>query len=324
LAEAPFDSGLIRVLKNSAINLEELDIISKAIMNMETVEGIGLFRTEPCDANLLGFISDIGQQVVSLRCCIVYCPQPHGVKLSVRSSVREIMASEIAVFLCRGAGNGGGTMDKAGGFITFKGIRDTAGEQSPEEFLRDRVTAYTGYYDHIYAGDNDIDFNAMARYKKLPLTVGFVKSNDVFPSGTKVTVRTLEGDIDTRTDDDLYLMIGIQGEVYPIRKERFNASYTVSEIPYAPSLEYIPVLLNRNTGERKELMVYAHSCVPSVDKIILAKPLEKATKVFTHWDTDKYFSGAAGDWLAANEDDFNDCYIIREDIFLKTYAALCG
>jgi nanoRNase/pAp phosphatase (c-di-AMP/oligoRNAs hydrolase) len=131
LADIPNDAGLIRKLKNSAITVEELDIIGETLRNRESFGGIGLFRAQPCDANLLGFTSDIAQQVVRMDCCVVYCLQPHGVKLSVRSSAREIMASEIAEFLCREAGSGGGNIEKAGGFLSFRKLQEISGAAPP-------------------------------------------------------------------------------------------------------------------------------------------------------------------------------------------------
>jgi phosphoglycolate phosphatase len=320
LAEITCDSGLVRKLKSSAITTQELDIIGRALRNREIIGGVGLFRAEPCDANLLGFASDIVQQVVHIDCCVVYCMQPHGIKLSVRSSAREIMASEIAAFLCRGAGGGGGTLEKAGGYMSFKGIAEASDAQEPEDFIKDRIREYISHYDLIYAGKNDIDFSAMKLYKKLPNPVGFAKSADIVPDGTKITVRTLEGDVDLSANDDIYLMIGIKGEVYPIKKQRFELSYDVPGIHYSPELEYVPAIINRFTGERHEILPYAKTCVPNNEKLVRAVQIERAAKVFTQWDTDKYFSGVKGDWLVANEGSFEDCYIVRSDIFEESYV----
>lgn len=319
LSEVHCDTGLIRKLKNSAITEEELDIVGDTLGSKELIGSIGIFLSKPCDANLLGFASDIAQQVVQIECCVVYCKQPHGIKLSIRSATREIMASEIAGFICRDAGSGGGAVEKAGGFISYKGIEETSPGSDPEDFLRTRISDYLNYYDHVYAGNNNIDFSVMKLYKKLPLSVGFVKSADVFPGGTKITIRTLEGDVDTITDENTYLMIGIMGEVYPIKKERFETSYSLLDLPYIWELEYAPVILQRITGERYDILPYAKSCVPNDEKFVRAVKLTKPAKVFTEWDLEKYYIGERGDWLVANEDDYNDCYIVRNDIFEKSY-----
>lgn len=321
LAELKHDAGLIKKLKNAAITLGELDIISGALQKYEILTNIGLFKANPCDPNLLGFTSDIAQQVIQLDCCVIYCEMPHGLKLSVRTSTREIMAYEIADFICREAGSGGGSLDKAGGFISYAKINEISA-LSADEYLRERIRIYLGNYDYIYAGEHNEDFGGMPIYKKLPRPVGFVPSCDVFPAGTKITIRTLEGDVDTVTDGDVYLMIGIQGEVYPIKKERFEKSYSVPGEMYCIETDYMPTILNRFTDERQNLIPFAKICIPRDDKLVRARILEKDTKVFTQWDTERYYQGLAGDYLVANEGDYDDCYIVRKDIFIDSYALL--
>ena len=322
LAEINSNIGLIKRLKNAAITVEELDIIGETLGKREIINSIGVFSAEECDANLLGFTSDIAQQVAHIDCCVVYCEQPHGLKLSVRSSAREIMASEIAAFVCREVGNGGGNIEKAGGFMSYKKIAEHAGYISPHDYLISRVMAYSMNYDMIYADNNTIDFGNMPVYQKQPIPVGFALSADIFPEGTKITIRTLEGDIDTVTGSNIYLMIGIEGEVYPIMREKFEASYSISDMPYTEEREYRPAILNRLNGERKIILPYAKTCVPKDTKLVRAKMLEKDTKVFTNWDTEKYFTGVAGDYLVANEGSYSDCYIVRSDIFAKTYTGI--
>ena len=177
-------------------------------------------------------------------------------------------------------------------------------------------------FDLIYAGNNNIDFGTLTSYKKIPLPVMFAKSADVFPIGAKITVRTLEGDVDTIVSKDIYLMIGIVGEVYPIKRDRFRASYALTNNPPKVDFEYVPEIINRITGERKEILQFAKNCVASSKKIVRATRLKKHTKVFTDWDKDKYFSGEPSDWLVANDDDHNDCYIVKRDIFGDSYTEL--
>ena len=65
----------------------------------------------------------------------------------------------------------------------------------------------------------------MTPYRKCQLTLGYVKSTDLLPAGTQVNIRTLEGDLDVLIQEDIYVMIGVQGEVYPIKKAKFESSY---------------------------------------------------------------------------------------------------
>ena len=321
LADLRHDAGLVKKLKNSAITLGELDIISNALRDYELFTNIGLFKAKSCDPNLLGFTSDIAQQVAGIDCCVIYCEMPHGLKLSIRTSTREIMASEIADFICRDAGNGGGALDKAGGFMSFAKIAEQT-DAAPAEYLKSRIITYLSNYDYIYAGKHHEDFSNMPLYKKLSHQVGFVPSADVFPEGTKITIRTLEGDVDTVTSGRVYLMIGIQGEVYPIGKEQFEASYTELGTSYRVESEYTPTIQNGFTGEKRSILPFAKACVPRDDKLVRARVLEKYTKVFTQWDTERYYYGGIGDFLVANETDYGDCYLVKRDIFFFSYAAV--
>ena len=319
LAEVTIDNSLMRKLKDAAITAEDLDIIGAALADRHVLNTVGVFHAAPCDANLLGFTSDIARQAAQFDCCVVHSRQQHGLKLSVRSSVREYMASEFASFLCQEAGSGGGNIEKAGGFISFDKVVALYPELAPEAYLNHRIQAYLDHYDLIYAGNNDIDFADMKLFRKIPRPEGYVNCTDIFPTATKITIRTLEGDVDTVISEDLCLMIGVQGEVYPIHRSRLEKSYRLVAEPYRKVAEYTPVLLNRISGERKDLLPFAHTCIPTDNKLVRAIALNKAAKLFTNWDTDKYYHGNQGDYLVANDDDHDDCYIVRSDIFLDTY-----
>jgi hypothetical protein len=55
----------------------------------------------------------------------------------------------------------------------------------------------------------------------------------------------LEGDVDLKAKSDLYAMIGVVGEVYPLKKETFERTYDVSPEPYTLSAEYAPEVIDR-------------------------------------------------------------------------------
>jgi phosphoglycolate phosphatase len=234
-----------------------------------------------------------------------------GIKLSVRSCCREIMANELAAFLCENYGSGGGNLEKAGGFL-----------KNTEEYLAARLREYTTAFDKIYAGKTPVDFASMKRYKKLPIEIGFAKSTDLFRDGAKLRVRTMEGDIDLTAAQNVYIMIGIEGEIYPILQDKFEKNYKALDKKYEPVSEYPPTVIDRYSGEKLSILSVAKACVPVNEKIIKAKQIDKRTKVFTYWDLEKYFSGVPGDFLAANENDLQDCYIVNQRIFYKTYALI--
>ncbi|MCL2160034.1 MAG: DHH family phosphoesterase [Oscillospiraceae bacterium] len=311
LADIRFDKALIKKLKNATITMPELSIVSGALNKSEIVEKIGLFKAAPCDQNILGFSNDIAMQVDSLDACVFYSITNGGIKLSIRSCCREIMANELAAFLCESFGSGGGSIEKAGGFL-----------KNSEEYLVSRLKEYTTAFDKIYAGETPVDFASMKRYKKLPVEVGFAKSVDLFKDGTDLTVRTIEGDIDLTASENLYFMIGVEGEVYPVMRELFEKNYKALDKKYKPVAEYPPTVIDKFSGDKHSILDRAMACIPVNEKIVRARQITKHTKVFTDWDTEKYFFGAPGDFLAANENDLRDCYIVSERIFHKTYESL--
>jgi len=311
LADVNHERMLIKKLKNATITMPELSIISNALSKYQVIGNIGVFKAEPCDPNILGFSSDIAMQVDSIDACVLFSAVHAGIKLSIRSCSREIMANEFAAFLSEGCGSGGGNYEKAGGFI-----------KNSEEYLLNRLREYTEAFDKIYAGKTAVDFASMKRYRKLPIEVGFAKISDLFKTGTKLTIRTMEGDIDLSAEEDVYVMIGIEGEIYPIKKGKFEKNYKVLDKKYEQVSEYQPTVIDRYSGEKHSILEHAKTCVPIDEKIIRAQQIKKRTKVFTNWDMEKYFSGVPGDFLSANETDFNDCYIVNERIFYKTYAEI--
>lgn len=104
---------------NSNITRHELRIAGEALSDYYYNENykFAVFRTAPCDPNLLGLISDLGIQVHHIDLCVVYCETPIGYKFSVRSNMNEAYASQLAVYLSRDLGSGGGHLNKAGGVI---------------------------------------------------------------------------------------------------------------------------------------------------------------------------------------------------------------
>jgi len=312
-------SSLITKMKNSALTASELTIVSAALTRVNSIGRAGLLKADPCDPNLLGFTSDIAQQVEEYDCCVAYCMLDHGIKLSIRSTIREIMANELAAFLCKDVGSGGGGTEKAGGFIGYAAIAKAYPGMAPEDYLMMRVKAYNENYDYVYCEDPHVDFSVARLYRKLPIHVGHVVPADLFPLGTPLTIRTLEGDVDLFVGNDIFIMVGLLGEVYPIRKERYNQSYDTVEGAFDHKLEYAPTVTNRLTGEKHDLLPHVRRCVPTGEKLVYALPLARDTKVLTNWDMSKYFTGRVNDVLACTHNDPSDIYVIGKEIFEMTY-----
>lgn len=316
-----FDKAVITKLKNSNISRKELEIAGDALIHNRLIEDMhfAIVKVKPCDLNILGIVSDFVLQTDVVNTCVIYSPLNDGYKLSFRSCDKEIKASDLAGFITEGIGSGGGHTEKAGGFISQAALEAKYPDTELEDYFIQRMEAYLRSYQVVYAGSYELTVSDMKKYRKKRLPLGYLKLTDVFAAGTPILVRTLEGDLEILAQEDTLLMIGIQGEVYPMKTEKFARSYQKSDEPYTIETEYIPSVHNRADGTVRNVTAYAKSCIPTGETVIYAKPIDTQMKIFTAWDRVNYMSGRAGDYIAARQDDLHDIYIIEQSIFAKTY-----
>lgn len=309
------DKSLVRVMSNSNLSLDELEITGKAILGYNYLDEYEclIVEAEECDPCILGVIADFVLEAEKVNVCLAYYESPYEIKLSIRSCTKEVHADELAAFLTEGIGGGGGHLFKAGGVIRPEKI-----DKPAREVLRSRLTEYFDMYKIIYAEQTTLR-GGLKPYEKLPLEVGTLKMTEVFPEGTTVEIRTMEGDINITIKKDTYLMIGIEGEIYPITEEKLRKSYIDFGKSYEHEFEYIPTIKNVLTGEKKSVPEYAHAVVAKSISKIYARPLTEYVKLFTAWDKEKYYSGAPGDYIARRDDDEHDIYIINKGLFDRLY-----
>ncbi|MBO4374464.1 MAG: DHH family phosphoesterase [Lachnospiraceae bacterium] len=319
--------SIITKMVNSCISLDELKITGKAICEHEYFEDNKylLIKAEWCDPNILGVISDFSLETVGVDVCVAYYVSPGEIKFSVRSCVKEVHANELAAFLADGIGGGGGHITKAGGSIRPEKLLAKRNDPENElenaagEEFRKRLDEYFSMYEIIYAKDIVLDTSDMKAYEKRPQKLGCLELADVFPAGTTVEIRTLEGDINVRIEKGIFLMIGIEGEVYPIKKEKLENSYRFIDEEYDAVFEYEPCIKDVFSGERKNVRGYARPVMSMGKARIFSRPLKRHVKLFTAWDEEKYYLGTPGDFIAVREDDPHDIYIISKRLFSNLY-----
>ncbi|MCR5418838.1 MAG: DHH family phosphoesterase [Lachnospiraceae bacterium] len=322
----PVNKSIITKMSNSNISLDELKITGKAILEYD-YHGANkylLIRADRCDPNILGVISDFSMETVGVDICLAYYVSPQEIKFSVRSCIKEVHANELAAFLAEGIGGGGGHITKAGGTVRPEKLAEVFGsEKEPEQLISEvftgRLDEYLSMFRIIYARETTLDTSDMELYEKTQQHLGYVKLTDVFPADTTVEIRTLEGDINISIEEDTYLMIGVEGEVYPIKKQKLESSYKAVDEPYDKTFEYEPSIRDVITGEKKGVLKFAGSILSQGDVRIFAKPLSDHVKLFTAWDEEKYYSGNPGDYIAVREDDPHDIYIINGRLFSRLY-----
>lgn len=324
----PIDKTLITLFRNSNLSLQEMEVAGVAMIRhiYNNDYNYAIIKSKPCDPNILGLISDFLIQVAEVHCCVVYNETEDGYKFSVRSCVKEVQANELAAFLAEGVGSGGGHFEKAGGFINMTLYEEAYPTLHSEAFFSERLNDYFDHCQVIYAKEYEIDLTDMRPFVKKPIPLGYVEAKDVLPLGTPITIRTLEGDVDMVVEEDLIIMVGIKGEVYPNRRERFARTYEATQKPYyeceghrQSGLLYEPTIHNRSTGEVMKLIDHAKVCIAVGGAQIYAKELTERVKVFTAWDEGKYMMGRPGDYLAVRCDDRHDIYVVERNIFFQTY-----
>lgn len=322
LEELVYDKSLILQLKHSNISLRELEIAGIALIRTIYNEDYhyAVLQAKPCDPNLLGLISDFVLQVDSIDTCVVYNATEEGFKFSVRSCSREIKANELARFLAQEMGSAGGHIEKSGGFISRRRYEKTCPGIHSENYFGRRMIEYYEHFDLIDVKDYQIDLTRMQQYCKRDIPFGYVCLNQIMPIGTPVTIRTFEGDRNILVEKDSYFMVGMKGEIYPIREEKFRERYHTRQLHY--KLEegyYEPHIKNRATGEDFNLIEFAKSCYIKGEDRIYARKLTKSVKIFADWNEEAYILGKVGDYLVVKAEALQDIYVVEQDIFHKIY-----
>lgn len=322
--ELQIDKSLITLFRNSNLTLTELEIAGIALLRCIYNDDYmyAIVKAQPCDPNILGLISDFLLQVDEVHSCVVYNTLPDGYKLSVRSCIKEVKASELAEYLTRDIGSGGGHFEKAGGFISNKLYEKKYPTLHSEAYFSERMNEYFNSYEIIYAKEYIFDIKDCMRYQKRKVPIGYVESNKILTAGTPITIRTLEDDVDITVDEDTYIMIGLNGEVSFLEKELFNKIYSPTDKEFRIETDYQPTIKDRTNGESMELMQFARICVPIRETNIFARPIKKAVKIFTKQSDETYMSGCVGDYLAVGVEDMSDIYVIKQNTFDSLYEQI--
>ena len=331
LEELYVDQVLLRRLNGMNISLEEAKIAGVALLGVEYHQdhNYAILEAQPCDPNILGLISDFFLAVDTVNVCLVFSVLDYGVKFSIRSDYAEVRADELAAYISEKIGSGGGHVNKAGGFIQnelleqeYKRYAESSDKEKAAavtSILRERLHDYFTSVDVIYAGKTKVTSKGMKEYVKMPIKQGYAIPKEFLPIGTKVLVRTLEGDIYLTVEEDTVIMIGIRGEVYPSTQTVFKKNYKKLKGKYDLKLEYSPTVRILSTSEIIDLIPVAKMCVSTGGNHILARPLKRRAKVFTKWLKNDYLNGEIGDYLAMKLSDQDDVYIIGKDLFKESY-----
>lgn len=331
----PYDKSLILKLKNMNLTLKEARIAGVAMLGVEyhKDQRYAILRSEPCDPNILGLIGDFIVAVDSIDVCLVYSVLSFGVKFSIRSCSKETRADELASYIARNIGSGGGHTEKSGGLLKnelivkyysdYTEIDDDSARHSISNIIRERMSDYFENSDIIYAVNTTLDITKMNRYTTPPIVLGYVRPQEFIQPGSMAIVRTIGGDINVEIKENTVLIINLYGYVSPISEEKFKSSYQRSRKKFILEIaDYQPTIKNADNGKTFSLMPVAKACLTSGENNIYARKLKKTTKLFPYWDTEKYMVGQKGDYICVNKDDPHDMFIMDKNMFKSIYKSV--
>ena len=321
-----YNKSLISQFRNSNLSLKELEIAGIAMIRYSYNDGyrFAVIKSKPCDPNILGLISDFLLQVDEIDVCLVYNETPDGYKLSVRSCIKEVNANELAAYLTSGIGNGGGHLEKAGGFISKKLYEKVHGATHSEAYFNTAMAAYFEEYPVHYAKDYQYDCRDAALYVHKQRKYGYVRVRELPGIGRWSVIRTMDGELDIETADDLYFVLDSQGRVEFKTHEQMEAYYQCMDESFATEENmdekaYRPLMKVKNGEAAYLLGDYAKVCIPKKEKQIYVKKLEDGIKIFPVWDEERYQLGKPGDYLAAYKDDTSHTFIIPKELLNENY-----
>lgn len=194
-----------------------------------------------------------------------------------------------------------------------------------EKRVNEYCTQVRCYFAETFSKDHESLRRKMRFYNKRTEGWFFVKSSEVAKAGEILRIKTLENSsgVCVTAADDVYIMIGCQGEVYDISRDKFLETYDEKDEyldVFSQMFTYIPVATMEKNNEYVSLDQIAKRCEPKEGSGVFAVELDTKVKVFPVDLKKDYYFGNVGDYLAMRKDDEKDIYIIQRDVFLHTYT----
>lgn len=323
-----YHKSLMTLFRNSNLSLKELEIAGIALIryNYNVDYEFAVIKAQPCDPNILGLISDFLLQVDEIKTCVVYNEGFDGFKVSVRSCIKEVKANELAAYLTKGIGSGGGHYEKAGGTISRRLYEKEYPTLHSEAYFNNRMIEYFNSFEVIYARTEELDLTQYALYRRCKEPLCFVKASDMLKIGADISIHKQEDSIDLHITQEIYFTLERDGALHSMTEESFNRCFYVieEEMPenYYDKIEYIPLVKDWEDSKTYSLADYAKICIPRDDYYIYAKELTGFVKVFPKWDDDNYMLGAPGDYLAVSAHDSHNIFMESGKDFLKKFVKL--
>lgn len=233
-------------LVNSNLTTWDMTCISKALSSYRLLPEIhtAIVSVETADPNILGIVGDFLEQVDQINQCVSFCRVPRGYKLSARSCRHTTKANDFLEHLCGNQKTSGGHRTKAGGFLPEQDLTI----REVEELLVRRALDYFKTYPLIDTRSDAVPIEDMKVYRKKPIPRRAVCAAEILPAGTPLLIRELQEDLEQTSSEELFLVVGQQGETYYMSKEKFESIYHFEDRPVHTDYDYEPTIRNRLTG----------------------------------------------------------------------------
>lgn len=247
------------------------------------------------------------------------------------SDTKRIRALEFLDYLIPEFGLVKGDAQAAGGRISSAILKVQISGMDLTDTMEYFLKMSASYYENcdcieaeVYGREHEMEIRQMRQYVKKRIPWAFVNTTDIVEAGEVIRIKSLENEsgIMITADPEVYIMIGCRGEVYDMKRDKFEHTYEVTEEVldvFEQMLDFLPEVELADTGEYISLDELAHLCYPREGSGIYAKKLEKRTKIFPAGGSEEYYLGRPGDYMAVRLDDFQDMYIIQREIFRQTY-----
>lgn len=138
------DYPVLERLTKSNMTASEFMIASEAMSKyeMDVEHKFAIIEATRCDQSILGIIGDFIIQVDSILVSFAYTTANEGYQISIRSCTDKIHANELAIFVCKDIGSGGGHLKKAGGRVSSKRLKEKYGNQDFKEIIRELIQQF--------------------------------------------------------------------------------------------------------------------------------------------------------------------------------------
>lgn len=156
-----------------------------------------------------------------------------------------------------------------------------------------------------------INIEELELYEKKRIIVHYLKSIDVAPKDTLITINTLEGPVNISSNEHTYILMGPCDDVYPISKTLFETRYEVLE--QEMDKQEMRQIIKHGWNPEK-----VRACINIKKSYVYAKQMREPFAVYVKW-CNALIHGEPGDFYAVSYEDLENAYIINKDIMQITY-----